>query len=44
MEVGTESNQDALLGSVMRDVELTTKPREIFQGLTENESSTSARL
>ena len=32
--VGIASNQDALLSSVMSDVELITKSREIFQGLT----------
>ena len=43
-DVRIASVEDALLSSVMRGVELTTKPREIFQGLTENGSSTSARL
>ena len=33
-DVGIASNQDALLSSVMSDVELITKSREIFQGLT----------
>ena len=42
--VGTASVEDALLSSIMRDVELTTKSREIFQGLTETGSGTSAQV
>ena len=43
-DVGIASNQDALLSSVMSDVELITKSREIFRGLRETGSSTSAQV